>query len=72
MSEYIFFCSGEAISWLYVRQERTAWGSSEAEIKATNKLAKKMLVLKNVMQDLSLADTYKCTKLWKDNCNCVD
>ena len=58
--------------WNTLRQERTARSSSEAEIKATDELTKRILALRHVMQDILLPDATKSTNIWNDNRNCVD
>ena len=72
MSGVIIFRSGGPISWASILQERTSRSSSEAEIKATSELTKRILALKNVMGDIHLHDAHKCTRDWNDNRNCVD
>jgi hypothetical protein len=52
MSGGIIFCQGGPIAWIAVRQEHTSLSSCEAEIRATNKVSKLLMSIRNLAESV--------------------
>jgi hypothetical protein len=76
MSGGIIFRQGGPITWITVCQERTSLSSCEAEIRATNKVSKLLMSIRNLAESVrdnghNILYTTNASPLYNNNESCV-
>ncbi len=76
MSGGIIFCQGGPLVWIAVHQECTSLSSCKAEIRATNKVSKLLMSIRNLADSVwdnghNILDTTSASPLYNNNESCV-